>query len=276
MRGGETLEDAKMLDSRWWALGNPHIGLQCNIPKLIFLPQFKTCYFLLCLLARKALEDKLDDTAAISDERAPRRRRKEKTTSLARRPLHQDAGGGGRDKSARKAICHHRTLQQRFFPPLAKKGGAVSSRKENFLSSFLHDIDLPALCRKGKGEEEILFRLPFSPPPKKCTAIFWVSSQSFLPFPSSSAQRLLKFIAPFHPQFPYFFPRFFLCNDGREKPRSGFRRQIVYSAVNSVREIVVRHTKTTALLPARVLANMCTKKRTGLIFCVTFKKHFEW
>ncbi len=140
----------------------------------------------------------------------------------------------------------------------------MSSRKKTsvlLFPSFLHDIDLPALCRKGKGEEEILFRLPFSPPPKKSTAIFWVSSQLLRPTTFEIYSSL------FHPQFPYFFfPRFFLCNDGREKPRSGFRRQIVYSAVNSVREIVVRHTKTTALIPARVLVNMCTKKRTGLIF----------
>ena len=44
MRGGETLEDAKMLDSRWWALENPNIGLQSNIQKQIVLPQFKTCW----------------------------------------------------------------------------------------------------------------------------------------------------------------------------------------------------------------------------------------
>ena len=80
MRGGKTLEDAKMLNSRWWALENPNIGLQCHIPKQIFLPQFKTCwFFLFCLLARKALEDKLDDTAAISDERAQAKKGRTRT-----------------------------------------------------------------------------------------------------------------------------------------------------------------------------------------------------
>ncbi len=141
-----------------------------------------------CLLARKSLEDKLDDTAAISDERA----RKEKPLpSVPRRPLHQDAGGGGRDKSAnKKPFAIIAGCSSGFFSR-KKRGGAVSSRKKTSFLLFSMTLTYLHCAGKGKGRRGSSFVFPFSPPPKNVPQF----SGSLLR--ASSAQRLLKFMAPF-------------------------------------------------------------------------------